>query len=302
MQQMQFVDGGAGGAGGRVGKQAVDGSSSSSSANEPDSRALPAPAAVVGTGGGNHTSMAAQGGFPLLLIQQMQMQQMQLQLQRQMQEKIGAQRSGNTSDAQGSGSHGNDGRGNGGAGAGNDRGGRDGGGGGSSGSGGRGGGGRGGGIQFGWPSGATFSGIAGHVMGSGAVRTGETGGGGGSSSADSSRNTDTGQADEYGRIGHSLPPKVSGQWQPWVLTLGTKKRNEAIRHYSISTVEAEDMKRAARRMKQNLAQVRYLRRKDKIAGKIKRRPGRPRKSEVAARLAEEAAAKEVAGANSTPIL
>lgn len=133
-------------------------------------------------------------------------------------------------------------------------------------------------------------------------KRGGGGGGGGSSSADSSRNTDTGQADEYGRIGHSLPPKVSGQWQPWVLTLGTKKRNEAIRHYSISTVEAEDMKRAARRMKQNLAQVRYLRRKDKIAGKIKRRPGRPRKSEVAARLAEEAAAKEVAGANSTPIL
>ena len=97
-----------------------------------------------------------------------------------------------------------------------------------------------------------------------------------------------------------MPPKVGGQWQTWVLVLGTKKRNEAIREYGLSVFEAEDLKRAARRMKQNLAQVRYLRRKDKIAGKIKRRPGRPRKSEVAARLAEESVANETAAIKVAP--
>lgn len=51
-------------------------------------------------------------------------------------------------------------------------------------------------------------------------------------------------------------------WQPWVLELGAKDRNDLIRKYTLTKMEGEDLKKASRRMKQNLAQQRYLKRQD----------------------------------------
>ena len=51
-------------------------------------------------------------------------------------------------------------------------------------------------------------------------------------------------------------------WEQWVLELGAKDRNDLIRMYNLSTIEREDLKKNSRRMKQNSAQKRYLKRQD----------------------------------------
>jgi len=54
--------------------------------------------------------------------------------------------------------------------------------------------------------------------------------------------------------------RVDDVWQNWALVLGAKDRNDLIRRYGLTKLEAEDLKRTSRRMKQNMAQQRYLRR------------------------------------------
>jgi len=55
--------------------------------------------------------------------------------------------------------------------------------------------------------------------------------------------------------------KDGERWKNHVLLMGAKERNEIIRAYRITKQDAEVLKKASRRLKQNIAQQRYLRRK-----------------------------------------
>ena len=99
---------------------------------------------------------------------------------------------------------------------------------------------------------------------------------------DGTDKVDVDNASVHAMAVHPKDP-ATGKWRPWVLKLGTKQRNETIRRFGIGVAEAADLKQAARRHKQNAAQVRYLKRVDQADGKVKRRPGRPTKQEAEAR-------------------
>jgi len=58
--------------------------------------------------------------------------------------------------------------------------------------------------------------------------------------------------------------RVDDVWQNWALVLGAKDRNDLIRRYGLTKLEAEDLKKTSRRMKQNMAQQRYLRRQQTV--------------------------------------
>ena len=65
-------------------------------------------------------------------------------------------------------------------------------------------------------------------------------------------------------VSRSRAPRVNDKWQDWALVLGAKARNDLIRQYRLTKYEAKDLKNTSRRMKQNLAQQRYLRRQRTI--------------------------------------
>ena len=73
----------------------------------------------------------------------------------------------------------------------------------------------------------------------------------------------------YAAIPSSLPSGPSttlrklregNVWQTWALVLGAKDRNNLIRQYNLTKNEEEHFKRTSRKLKQNMAQQRYLRR------------------------------------------
>jgi hypothetical protein len=54
--------------------------------------------------------------------------------------------------------------------------------------------------------------------------------------------------------------RADNMWQPWALELGAKDRNEVVRTYGLTKLEANDLKKSSRRIKQNQAQRLYLQR------------------------------------------
>ena len=62
---------------------------------------------------------------------------------------------------------------------------------------------------------------------------------------------------------HLRPIRNSLGWEPWVLKLTAKERNQVINTYNLTDAEATHLKKAARRTKQRASQTRYVIRKRK---------------------------------------
>jgi len=67
----------------------------------------------------------------------------------------------------------------------------------------------------------------------------------------------------YGRSSSPVAParavrKEDGSWATWVLSYSAKERNTVIKDYGLTEDEVSDLKKSSRRMKQMLAQRRYM--------------------------------------------
>ena len=72
----------------------------------------------------------------------------------------------------------------------------------------------------------------------------------------------TPEMDPQPRDGPARQMREGGQWSRWVLELGAKDRNAAIREANLNDDEIRDLKRASRRMKLLFAQRRYMRKRN----------------------------------------
>jgi len=87
-----------------------------------------------------------------------------------------------------------------------------------------------------------------------------------SSSADS-----TGSASPpHASMGEESIRNKQGKWNVWALSLGAKARNTATKTYMLTPEEAEDLKKQSRKLKQSMAQQKYLKKKREARQEAKR--------------------------------